>query len=411
MLTLVSDPSLPAAPVSLPGSKSEAARALILQYIYETSFGRRVSVSGLPDCDDTRELSAALARLKAGEGFSVPGEFNLGAGGTSFRFFTALVASLPGFEGVVDCAPQLRRRPLRPLLYALREAGAEIEGEVAPLHIRGKRLDGGGVRCVPGISSQFVSALMMASLLWTTPYCASDVGEVSRPYIEMTRRVMECFPAASTYIIEPDWSAASFFYELAFLNPNHQIVIERLLPSGESVQGDSACAGIFEPLGVSTNFRSDGSAVIGRRPGAGWEWGTGYPRVSIDMKDTPDLVPPLAVALAFNGVPFTLRSVGHLRHKESDRLGALREELGKVGIFLIENEESLEYEGSSSHPIFTSDTVTFDSHHDHRIGMAMAATAVRLGRVHLAGREAVSKSFPDFFRELRKVGVKSFIEK
>ena len=117
----VFDRSVDTAPVCLPGSKSIAARAMVLSYV----FGNRTRLTGLPDCDDTRELSAAMALLsQSGDGLT---RYDLGTGGTSLRFFLALAASLPGKDMIIDCSDALRRRPLRPLIDALRQAGADIE--------------------------------------------------------------------------------------------------------------------------------------------------------------------------------------------------------------------------------------------------------------------------------------------
>lgn len=164
-------------PVRLPGSKSMAARALVICYM----LGADTRLLGMPDCNDTRELSAAFARLRAwkqsdGADIDAPVDFNLGEGGTSLRFFLAVAASEPGLTARIDCAEALRRRPLAPLIDVLRRAGADIrclgEDGRAPLLVKGTRLDGSGIELTPefraaaGVSSQFVSALMMASIGW-----------------------------------------------------------------------------------------------------------------------------------------------------------------------------------------------------------------------------------------------------
>ena len=179
-------------PVCLPGSKSIAARALVLSYV----FGNHTRLTGLPDCDDTRELAAAMELVAASGGSQV--EYNLGTGGTSLRFFLALAASLPGKDSVLDCSDALRRRPLNPLISSLRQAGADIEclgaEGCAPMRVRGKRLSGHGVTVDSGISSQFASALLMVSPLWSSPFLLPDVrGAVSRPYIDMTLRMARAF--------------------------------------------------------------------------------------------------------------------------------------------------------------------------------------------------------------------------
>lgn len=408
MLEILFDPCGGSRAVRLPGSKSEAARALILQYIYGAQRGRHVGLRGLPDCDDTRELAAALTRLRNGAGFNGEAMFDLGSGGTSLRFFVALVASLPGFRGVVDCAARLKQRPLTPLIAALRQAGAEIVGDGAPLRIVGRRLDGRGVTCGASVSSQFVSALMMASLLWERPFVPPVAPAVSGSYIDMTRKVTADFRLADEYRIEPDWSAASFFYQLAYLSPGREIKIERLVEPGRSLQGDSRSAALFASLGVDSDFKPDGSVAVKGNEEKILAVSSGAGAVRIDMGSTPDLVPPLAVALALRGVDFELRGVSHLRYKESDRLTALAVELAKVGIKLRVAPDSLRFDGAGS---VSPCGPVFDSHGDHRIGMAMAVAAAALGEVRLAGESAISKSFPEFFGQMSKVGLMSRIVK
>ena len=238
----VFDRSVDTAPVCLPGSKSIAARAMVLSYV----FGNRTRLTGLPDCDDTRELSAAMALLsQSGDGLT---RYDLGTGGTSLRFFLALAASLPGKDMIIDCSDALRRRPLRPLIDALRQAGADIEcletEGCAPLRVRGGNLCGDGVAVNTEMSSQFASALLMVSPLWTSPFILPrTVNAVSRPYIDMTDRMVRAFSMLpQQYHVEADWSAASYFYEYALLNPGCEVVIKNMPPLTGSLQGDRAWA-------------------------------------------------------------------------------------------------------------------------------------------------------------------------
>lgn len=388
--------------VSLPASKSIAARALILSHVY----GGSILIGSLPDCDDTRELEHALWRFAEAK----PGvTYNLGSGGTSLRFFLALAASWPGFEGVIDCSDALRGRPLGPLVDALREAGADIEclsreGH-APMRVIGRRLDGTGVQVAKGVSSQYVSALMMVSPLWRHPFVADTEGEVSRPYIEMTARMIEQIAAirnTELYYIEPDWSAASYFYELALLQPEREIRLTGLVPHGESLQGDSTCERIFARLGVETRYSDDGSVTLcGEREKIDALRRAGAQPVVMNLNDTPDLVPALAVGLCMAGIRFRFEGIGHLRHKESDRLSVLKEELGKAGFELHAGEDSLEWTGETR---TAEDRVVFDAHGDHRMAMSLAVAAAARGEVVVDGAESVDKSFPSFFDQLERVG-------
>lgn len=408
--------------VSVPYSKSMAARALILSYV----FGDVTQIAHLPDCDDTRELAAAIAALRANHGGlsrqtadtdcigqvsrGHHEEYNLGSGGTSLRFFLALVASLPGVEARIDCSDALRTRPLKPLVDALVCAGADItyvgEEGCAPLEVRGARLDGTGVTVSGAVSSQFRSALMLVSPLWSKPFCAdSDSDSVSRPYIDMTRRMVDVFASRrKLFEIEPDWSALSYFYEYALLRPGMDVIVDNMPLPCWSFQGDSACAKIFKKLGVDTIICGNGTGVL---YGDIFEIGhlaASEETVGFDMRDVPDLVPALAVGLCFAGIRFRMDGVGHLRHKESDRLTVLSEELLKAGFILDVGPESLSWNGSRGS---CAGECIHDSHGDHRIAMALAVTTVCRKRVEICGAEAVTKSFPEFFRQLANLDIQN----
>lgn len=391
----------PIAPVILPGSKSIAARALILRHVFDNY----TWLSGLPECDDTRELHAAMLRLSSNPaGFT---KYNLGTGGTSLRFFTALVASLPGIEAEIECSDALRRRPLSPLIDALRAAGADIEyldqkGH-APLLVRGRQLDGTHVNVDSSVSSQFTSALMMASVLWKTSVSARTETVVSRPYIEMTEKMVSRFAERpAVYGIEGDWSAAGFFYEYALLRPGVEITVKNMPPLVDSIQGDRTCLKLFARLGVETKGISSDECKLTGNPEKIETLHRQSEPMEFYLNDTPDLTPPLVVGMCFAGIRFRITGIGHLRHKESDRIAVLAEELGKAGFTLETGTESIAWFGkrktTEPHPLFSA-------HADHRIAMAIAIATVKTGKLILAGAEAVTKSFPDFYAQLSRLGL------
>lgn len=383
-------------PIRLPRSKSMAARRLILDFIR----GYKDERADLPDCDDTLELTAALRQLREGEPAS---RYDLGTGGTSLRFFIALVSSLENFDGVVDCSPQLRRRPLAPLVAALRRAGADISymerDGYAPIYIKGKKLKGGEVEIAGGVSSQFISALLMASLLWREPLRLKIEGTVvSQPYVEMTRRMMADVDSVD---IEPDWSAAAFFYELCLMLPGGNVAIESLRRPELSVQGDAGCEKLFGLLGVTTHRHSESEVVL-KGDGKIVESMARMPAVlELDMGKMPDLVPALAVGMAVAGIKYRFCNVGHLRNKESDRLMALQMEMEKIGYSLETGDDFISWNGRRL-PVGEDEVI--DSHGDHRIAMAFAMAAARVGHLTIDGAECVAKSFPGFFEELEKIG-------
>ncbi len=385
--------------IEIPGSKSVAARRLIIDYIR----GEAPEYVNMPRCDDTLELSAALRDLRLGLSGN---RYDLGSGGTSMRFFTALVASIEGFDGIVDCSPQLRRRPLSPLVDALRAVGADIEyleeEGCPPIYIKGGKLKGGEVAVDAGISSQFISALMLVSRLWALPLSLGLRGEiVSRPYVEMTKRLLEMSDDDSAPYIEGDWSAAAFFYAYCLLVPDKDVRIGLLRKPDLSVQGDAAVADIFKYLGVESEWEGDGEVVLrGNRHVIDSRRSMSVP-VEFDMGDVPDLVPALAVCMALAGIRFRFIKVSHLRHKESDRLSALQTEMGKIGFAVETGDDFISWDGIR---LPMSKEVIIESYEDHRIAMAFSIAAAKLHHITIRGGECVSKSFPGFYGELRKIG-------
>lgn len=383
-------------PIDLPGSKSMAARALIINYIR----GVKDPIKNLPDCDDTKELKSALSQLAC----STPGmHFNLGTGGTSLRFFTALAASLVGFEGVVDCSEALKKRPLSLLIDALRGMGAEIEYQngdgCAPLMIHGRELTGGDLEIDGKVSSQFISALLMASELWARPVNLKVNGEISRPYVEMTKKMLQKDGGLN---IESDWSGASYIYAAALLLPEVDIRVASLTAPEDSVQGDAVCSYIYKRIGVDTQWLSDGSAILRGSAQRIKELVSSGEIVEIDLGDQPDLAPAIAVSMAFAGIRFRFKNVAHLRHKECDRQAALKNELAKFGYALCATDDTLAWEGDRCE--IASEQIV-ESYDDHRIAMSFAIAALKLGEIRIKNAGCVSKSFPKFFKEMAKLGM------
>lgn len=383
--------------IRLPGSKSISTRALTCRAVS----GLDIALPGLTQCDDTVALAKAFEALASHD----KAEIDIGSGAAPLRFFMAVAASMPGKEVTISCSPQLARRPHSPLICALRSLGADItELPGGQLHIRGRKLEGGRVDIDASMSSQFISALMLASPLWKQPLSLHITTDkcVSAPYIRMTGEVMrlftEAFAAGHRAIpVEPDWSAASYIYEAIALGADSMpaVFIPGLLPMKHSIQGDARCAEIFAPF-VDTNFTPEG-AVLSRRQSA--DAGP----IDIDMVDIPDLVPAYAATLCGLGIPFTISGIAHLHHKESDRIAALVSELGRMG-YGLKAESTYTLRGFGISPMYTlyEKAIDVSAHGDHR--MAMALTMLADGthtRIRLDDESVVSKSFPDFFDIVR----------
>lgn len=409
--------------IHLPASKSIGAR-----YLVASLFAGNLSRSPrFDDCDDLKVIQQALLKIleiQKAEEFSDPTldespvEIDIHASGTAFRFITAVTASLPGGNYVVTGTPRLCSRPMEPLLKVLREAGAGIEslGEngTGPYRIKGAALKGGNFEIRGDVSSQFISALMLVAPTWvggmtlrfTTPL-------VSRPYAEMTARVMRSFGidvelsdhgvtvkeglyvAPVDYRVEADWSAAGFFYEAAAfkLSP---IFVDRLVSPEKSLQGDAATADLFRKMGVKSEFNEkDGYAQL-------WRCYDLPDELIIDMTDNPDLVPAFAVSCIFNTIRFRFTGVRNLRVKESDRLAALQTELRKFGYPVETGDDHIEWMGG----VYSTDRdFIIETYDDHRIAMAFALVALRSGKIRISNPDVVEKSFADFWQQLPKVGL------
>lgn len=384
--------------VRLPASKSISNRVLIINALADSP----LPVENLADCDDTNSM---LRVLNANGN-----RFDIGHAGTAMRFLTAFLSRIVGCWEITG-SERMQQRPISVLVDALNRLGARIEytGKPGcpPLRIQGSLLLGGEIEMPASVSSQYVSALMMIA-----PYMANGLkirltGKVvSRTYIEMTRQIMADFGAKvvfreSEIAIEPcpytpvafrvesDWSAASYFYELLAISGEGEIRMPGLLQ--HSTQGDSGQVGVWERLGVSTRFESDGVLISAGKPKVS--------RLEYDFVEMPDLVQSFTVACCVMGIPFRFTGVETLRIKETDRLAALADELEKLGYILkIEGDNLLSWDGACKQAVKPE----ISTYHDHRMAMAFAPAALKHPGMVIVDKEVVSKSFPKFWEELQK---------
>lgn len=409
------------ADVTLPLSKSESARRLIIDAVG----GYTTAAEDVADCDDTRALMQALTMRT--------GRVDIGAAGTAMRFATAFFAATEGADVILDGVERMRHRPVAPLVEALRSLGADIEysdaeGDpskgtegYAPLHIRGRRLEGGTVSIDATVSSQFISALALAAPLMRNSLRIVLEGDVtSAPYLRMTLEMLRrrgidaalegndvCIQGnaadikASETPVGRDWSAASYWYAIAALSSGW--VTLPGLQLGYRLQGDSVASEIFERLGVISEQNPEDEDTGKRIDGVGLSASPEvYSRLDLDMSATPDLVPAVAVAATMLGVPFQFHGVHTLRDKETDRLEALRAEALKIGaIYEIDGDDTIGWEGRRV-PIRTLPVI--DTYGDHRMAMAFAPAALYLPGLVIDSPEVVSKSYPEFWADIQKAG-------
>jgi 3-phosphoshikimate 1-carboxyvinyltransferase len=394
----------------VPTSKSLTNRALIAAAVA----GGGTIIDPL-DCDDTRNLASALVacgwqvswdhRLHVG-GRRVPPRSvraDLGDSGTGARFMLGLLAGVPGTT-IVDGSARLRERPMGPLVGALEDLGADIQATAGglPVALEGRVLEGGDLMIRPEVSSQFVSALLLAAPLMTRGLELRVDGDLpSGPYVDLTVDVLREFgcqvkpdparpvwsvPAgplrAATMRVEGDWSAAAFFLA-AVAVAGGSISIGPL--ERTSRQGDRAIVAILENAGLDISWHCGRMRAVGpiTRPFAA------------DLSDTPDLFPALAAAAATVGGGSRLTGLTHLVHKESDRLSAMVDNLVRLGAEIEIEDLSVRFTSATSRCGGPPREVC--SADDHRIAMAMAVAALAAGPAQLDDESCVTKSFPAFW--------------
>lgn len=399
--------------IMLPASKSISNRALVINAL--------AGSSGYPEnlsrCDDTDVMVAALRDM--------PYEINIKAAGTAMRFTTAFLAVGNG-EHVITGTDRMKHRPIAVLVDALRSLGADIEYLEAegfpPLKIKGRKLEGGTVDIAGNVSSQYISALLMVGPVMTNGLRLHLTGDIiSRPYIDLTICTMQQFGAdvewkdAATVVVKPkpytsvpffienDWSASSYWYEmLALLDDEESEVILPGLMDG-SRQGDSAIKYIFMMLGIRTAFADKEHHSVPTTVTLKAHKKS-LPHFDFDFINQPDLAQTVVVATALSGIPFRFTGLQTLRIKETDRIAALKGEMLKLGYVLNDSEEGiLSWDGTKCEPMAEP---VIDTYEDHRMAMAFAPAAIRFPGLRINNPEVVSKSYPEFWNDLRKAGWK-----
>jgi 3-phosphoshikimate 1-carboxyvinyltransferase len=325
------------------------------------------------------------------------------------RFLTAALAALPG-DWRLDGTPRLRQRPVGPLVEALLELGAEVEflGEEGhpPLRLRGGTLRGGRARLRAGESSQYLSALLMAGLRAPRETEIEVESLTSAPYVELTLaaiarcggrverpspgrfRVVPGLAGAETLRVEGDFSAACYPAAAAALTGG-RVELVGLEPF--SAQGDRAFFELLARMGARVRPLGEAIEVAG---------GGRLSAVDADLSTMPDQVPTLAALAPFAAGTTRIRNVPHLRIKESDRLAAMAGELRRLGAEAAEEADGLTVRGTWAAAPPPAGPVIVDPHGDHRIAMSLALVGLRRPSTAVRDPEVVSKSYPDFWRDL-----------
>ena len=395
--------------INLPASKSISNRALI---IYALS-GGNIMPQNLSDCDDTEVIINAIRNM--------PEVIDIKAAGTAMRFMTAYLSVMQGTHTITG-TERMKHRPIGVLVDALRKLGADIkyvENEgYPPLRITGRKLTGGTLEIAGNVSSQYISALLMIGPALEKGMELRLTGDIiSRPYIDLTLWMMREFGADAEwsagdtisvkpqpyknrdYVIENDWSSASYWYEMVALSSDHDATVKLSGLMDGSKQGDSVVKYIFSLLGVKTIYESKESGNLqmvtlkksGRR----------VPRLEYDFVNSPDLAQTFVVACCMMNVPFHFRGLSTLKIKETDRIEALKTEMRKLGYVLTDLKNcELKWDGTRCE---TAPDTSIDTYEDHSMALSFAPASMKQQMV-INNPLVVSKSYPRYWDDLKSAG-------
>lgn len=394
--------------IALTGSKSESNRALIMQALSDHA----VQVKNISEAADTVTLNNILNE-------DASGPVDVGPAGTAMRFLTAYYPLQAGTTTLTGSA-RMKERPIGILVDALRTLGADIEYAekegFPPLNIKGpfqQKTD--QVNIKGNISSQYISALLLiAPKLEQGLKLVIDGELTSKPYVEMTLAMMEQAgirhgwkgnvisianqPFNKAEItVEPDWSAASYWYAIAALSKEAHLFLPGL--NGYSLQGDSKIAEIMANFGITSQFK-DGGVHLNKEPKK-------LERKIFDFKECPDLAQTVIVCCAALGHDASFTGMETLKIKETDRVNALQTELAKIGVKLIEKNLTYKLDCSG---LDLNRKISIHTYDDHRMAMAFAPLALVMPELEIEDYLVVEKSYPDFWKHLEKAGFKIKIE-
>lgn len=393
--------------ITLTGSKSECNRALIISALAKGS----VAVENMSNAADTVTLNRILNELSQNDPHQQT--VDVGPAGTAMRFLTAFLATRDG-QFLLTGSDRMKQRPIGILAEALKAIGAEIsyaeQDGFPPLLIQGPlKQSTDRVKIKGDISSQYISALLMIAPTLSQGLTLEIQGELtSLPYVKMTLEMLaeagishswsgnnitikpQSFGTA-TLAVEPDWSAASYWYSIAAVVDEAAIDLPYL--KGKSLQGDSRIREIMVAFGVETS--SSGSGISLKTSAKN------FSEDVLDLKDCPDLAQTIIVCAAVLGKNLKFTGLETLKIKETDRVLALQNELSKIGVLLIEKDLIYTLDCSSLH---FPEKLTIKTYDDHRMAMAFAPIALLINTVELEDMDVVEKSYPDFWKDLEKAG-------
>tara|TARA_B100001109_G_scaffold116070_1_gene94565 strand:+ start:751 stop:1974 length:1224 start_codon:yes stop_codon:yes gene_type:complete len=388
--------------VKITGSKSETNRLLLLK-----AFFKNFKIENKSNSDDSLVMESALN--------STSDLIDIQHAGTAMRFLTAYFSQLEGREVVLTGSSRMQQRPIKILVEALKSLGANIEYEkekgYPPLRIKGKKLYGGSISLPADISSQYISSLIMLGSVLDEGIEINLVGKVtSLPYVNMTLDLLTNLGVESIFkgqriivknsnqiknsvqIVESDWSSASYFFSIAALADQAHIYLKSYKKN--SLQGDSVLRSIYKDLGVNSRF--EGNNLILTK-----EKDLLNKRIKWDLSNSPDIAQTIAVSCYGLGIGCDLEGLHTLKIKETDRLTALYNELSLLGAKISVTDKSLHLAAGQNF----KKGITISTYDDHRMAMAFAPLAIKIS-LSIKKAEVVSKSYPDFWKDLNNLNFK-----
>ncbi len=398
-------PPLGARVLQITGSKSETNRLLLLQALYSN-----LTIENTSNSDDSEVMAKALSTACQTELVEVH------HAGTAMRFLTAFFAIQENREVVLTGSSRMKERPIKILVDALRQLGAEITYEendgFPPIRFKGKKLTQNKVSLPANVSSQYISALLLIAPKLENGLELTLEGEItSVPYIKMTLSLLNeigvetyfvgnkitvkslsLIPYPLSLIVESDWSSASYYYSIVALS---EIGTSITLSSYKknSLQGDSILVEIYKKLGVETKYNSDNSISISK------SFKIQPKTINLNLNNAPDIAQTIAVTCFGLGLDCHLEGLQTLKIKETDRLEALKNELKKLGAKVSTTDESLTLVSTG----ILRSNIKIKTYQDHRMAMAFAPLVVKT-EIVIEDAAVVSKSYPDFWNDLKKIG-------
>jgi 3-phosphoshikimate 1-carboxyvinyltransferase len=375
---------------------------LLLKALYPN-----IVIENTSNSDDSEVMNAALT--------NITNTVDVHHAGTAMRFLTAYFASKENSNVVLTGSSRMKERPIKILVEALKQLGAKIEylenDGFPPIKIKGQKLTTSKVSLQANVSSQYISALLLIAPSLQNGLELELIGEItSIPYIKMTLNLLQEIgvetsfignkivvkpktqnPKPKTQTVESDWSSASYYYSiLALSKVGTQIVLSSFKEN--SLQGDAILATIYQQMGVETHFEKGKITLIKNSKPINQN-------IKIDLNNAPDIAQTIAVTAFGLGIGCQLTGLHTLKIKETDRLVALKKELSKLGAAISVTNESLQLEPSNS---IRPDQI-IATYNDHRMAMAFAPLALKTN-INIENAEVVSKSYPDFWNDLIKLG-------